>query len=84
MYDKYDKEIKRTMSSRVELINDNWVARSVTMMNLVSNRLSNMALVELYVDLDIRDDFLTQRTLTDSAYRETNLERLRAQIEKGD
>ena len=72
------------MSSRVELINDNWVARSVTMMNLVSNRLSNMALVELYVDLDIRDDFLTQRTLTDSAYRETNLERLRAQIEKGD
>jgi len=84
MYDKYDKEIKRTMSSRVELINDNWVARSLTMMNLVSNRLSNMALVELYVDLDIRDDFLTQRTLTDSAYRETNLERLRAQIEKGD
>jgi hypothetical protein len=84
MYDKYDKEIKRTMSARVELINDNWVARSVTMMNLVSNRLSNMALVELYVDLDIRDDFLTQRTLTDSAYRETNLERLRAQIEKGD
>ena len=84
MYDKYDKEIKRTMSSRVELINDNWVARSVTMMNLVSNRLSNMALVELYVDLDIRDDFLSQRTLTDSAYRETNLERLRAQIEKGD
>ena len=84
MYDKYDKEIKRTMSSRVELINDNWVARSVTMMNLVSNRLSNMALVELYVDLDVRDDFLTQRTLTDSAYREANLERLRAQIEKGD
>ena len=84
MYDKYDKEIKRTMASRVELINDNWVARSVTMMNLVSNRLSNMALVELYVDLDIRDDFLTQRTLTDSAYREANLERLRAQIEKGD
>jgi hypothetical protein len=84
MYDKYDKEIKRTMSSRVELINDNWVARSVTMMNLVSNRLSNMALVELYVDLDIKDDFLTQRTLTDSAYREANLERLRAQIEKGD
>jgi hypothetical protein len=54
------------------------------MMNLVSNRLSNMALVELYVDLDIKDDFLTQRTLTDSAYREANLERLRAQIEKGD
>lgn len=80
MYDKYGKEIKRSMSSRVELINDHWVARSVTMMNLVSNRLSNMALVEIYTDLQISNSFLTQRTLTDSAYRENELSRIRAQL----
>ena len=51
MYDKYGKEIKRVMASRVELVNDNWLARSITMMNLVSNRLSNMAFVEIYTDL---------------------------------
>lgn len=79
MYDKYGKEIKRLMASRVELVNDNWLARSVTMMNLVSNRLSNMAFVEIYIDLDINDAFLSQRTLTDTAYRETGLEQLRAQ-----
>ena len=81
MYDKYGKEIKRVMASRVELVNDNWLARSVTMMNLVSNRLSNMAFVEIYTDLDINDAFLTQRTLTDNAYRETGLEALRAQTQ---
>ena len=50
------------------------------MMNLVTNRLSNMAFVEIYTDLDIQDEFLTQRTLTDAAYRETELEKLRDQL----
>ena len=80
MYDRYDKEIKRLMASRVELVNDVWMSRSLTMMNLVTNRLSNMAFVEIYTDLSIDDEFLTQRTLTDAAYRETELEGLRAQL----
>lgn len=80
MYDRYDKEIKRLMASRVELVNDVWMSRSLTMMNLVTNRLSNMAFVEIYTDLSIDDEFLTQRTLTDAAYRETELESLRAQL----
>ena len=68
------------MASRVELVNDVWMSRSLTMMNLVTNRLSNMAFVEIYTDLTIDDEFLTQRTLTDGAYRETELESLRAQL----
>ena len=80
MYDQYGKEVKRLMASRVERVNDIWMARSLTMMNLVTNRLSNMAFVEIYTDLDIQDEFLTQRTLTDAAYRETELENLRAQL----
>ena len=81
MYDKYGKEVKRSIASRVELINNNWVSRSITMMNLVSNRLSNMALVEIYTDLKIDDEFLTQRTLTDTAYREAKLSQLRTQLD---
>ena len=81
MYDKYGKEVKRSIASRVELINNNWVSRSITMMNLVSNRLSNMALIEIYTDLKIDDEFLTQRTLTDTAYREAKLSQLRTQLD---
>ena len=81
MYDRYDKEVKRLMASRVELINKVWMARSLTMMNLVTNRLSNMAFVEIYTDVIIDDEFLTQRTLTDVAFRETELEKLRLTLD---
>lgn len=81
MYDQYDKEVKRLLGSRVELMNGIWVARSLTMMNLVTNRLSNMAFLEMHTGIDVPDEFLTQRTLTDTAFRETELERLRSQIQ---
>ena len=81
MYDQYDKEVKRLLSARVELVNDNWVARSLTMMNLVTNRLSNMAYVEINTGLEVDDDFLTQRTLTDVAFREAELDKLREEVQ---
>ena len=80
MYDQYDKEIKRMLGSRVEMMNGTWVARSLTIMNLVSNRLSNMAFLEMHTGIDVPDEFLTQRTLTDTAFREAELEKLRAQV----
>ncbi len=81
MYDQYGKEIKRLLASRVELINDVWMARSLTMMNLVTNRLSNMAILEIHTGIDIDDEFLTQRTLTDVAFRQRELAKLRAQVD---
>lgn len=81
MYDEHGREIKRLLASRVELVNGVWVARSLTMMNLVSNRLSNMAILEINTGIEVPEDFLTQRTLTDVAFRETELQKLRAQID---
>ena len=81
MYDRYDNEVKRLMASRVEQVNGVWLARSITMMNLVTNRLSNMAFTEINTGVAVADDFLTQRTLTDVAFREAGLQRLRAQVD---
>jgi hypothetical protein len=81
MYDQYDKEIKRLLASRVEQVNDVWMSRSLTMMNLVSNRLSNMAILEIHLGVDVEDEFLTTRTLTDVAFREAELQELRAQVD---
>ncbi len=80
MYDQYDREIKRMLGTRVEMMNGIWVTRSITMMNLVTNRLSNMAFLEMHTGIEVPDEFLTQRTLTDAAFRETELEKLRSQI----
>ncbi len=80
MYDRQSKEIKRLLTSKVAEIKGVWTARSQTMMNLVTNRLSNMARTEINTDISIPDDFLTQRTLTDVAFRETTLAKVRAQL----
>lgn len=81
MYDQHGREIKRLLASRVEQVHGVWVARSLTMMNLVSNRLSNMAILEINTGINVPEDFLTQRTLTDVAFRETELQKLREQID---
>lgn len=81
MYDQYGKEIKRMLSSRVEQIDGVWMARSLTMMNLVSNRLSNMAILEINTGITVEDEFLTQRTLSDVAFREAELQKLREQVQ---
>lgn len=80
LFDKYGKEIKRMLASKVEQINGVWTARSLTMMNLVTNRLSNIAILEINTGINIPIEFLTQRTLTDVAFRERELEKLRSQI----
>ncbi|MDP2284925.1 MAG: outer membrane lipoprotein-sorting protein [Pseudohongiella sp.] len=81
MYDRTGREIKRLMASRVEQVNGNWMARSLTMMNLVANRLSNMAILEINSGVEIPETFLTPRTLTDVAFREAELQRIRAQVQ---
>jgi hypothetical protein len=80
MYDKQAKEIKRLLTSKVDEIKGVWTARSQTMLNLVTNRLSNMVRTEINTGVSIPEDFLTQRTLTDVAFRETTLEKLRSQL----
>jgi len=81
MYDRQGREIKRLMASRIEQVNGVWTARSLTMMNLVANRLSNMAILEINTGIDVPETFLTPRTLTDVAFREAELSRIRAQVD---
>jgi len=79
MYDARGKEIRRVIADSIERVNGVWMARSVTIMNLVTNRLSNMKMQSLYFGVNIDPALLTQRALTDTAFRERHLDALRAQ-----
>ncbi len=79
MFDKYNNPIKRLEVGKVEKINDVWMGRSLTFFNTVSNRLTNMKLEAINFDMKIKEDFLTQRALTDQAFREKFLKDLRKQ-----
>ena len=79
MFDKYNNPIKKLEVGKVEKINNVWMGRSLTFFNTVSNRLTNMKLEAINFDIDIKEDFLTQRALTDQAFREKYLKDLRKQ-----
>lgn len=79
-YDKREKLNKRIMFKDIEQINGLWLARNVTVINLPEQRLSNMITDELAMGVDVDAEFLTQRTLSDFAYREKQLAELRRHI----
>ncbi len=76
-YDKRGKPFKQILFKDIEKINDYWLARDVTLINLQSQRLSNMKTESITMNVTVDDEFLTQRTLTDFAFREKTLEALR-------
>ena len=79
MYDKRGKEIRRIITGKVQKIKGVWLTRSITIMNLVTNRLSNMSLSAIHFGVSIDPELLTRRALTDKAFRERQLSALRAQ-----
>ncbi len=80
-YDKRGKLYKRTVFSNIKKINGLWVAKDATIMNLKSRRLSNMKTKNIALGIEVSDEFLSQRTLTDFAFREQHLSQLRLQVQ---
>ncbi len=80
-YDKRGKPFKRIVFGDVEKINGFWIARDLTLINLQSSYLSNMKTQAIAMGVAVEDEFLTQRTLTDFAFREKNLEALRKHLQ---
>ncbi|WP_119393758.1 outer membrane lipoprotein-sorting protein [Salinibius halmophilus] len=76
-----DNEVKRFQMASIEQVDGVWMARSITVLNLVANRLSNMKLDAIAPGIDADAQFLTQRALTDRAFREAGLDALRQQAE---
>ena len=80
-FNKRNERYKRMLFKNIVNINDIWMARDVTIMNLQTRRLSRMKTLEIALGVDVNPEFLTQRTLTDKAFREKNLRELRQFIQ---
>lgn len=82
-YDKRGDLFKRMVFSRFEqahsLEQDNklWRAREITLFNLRAQRLSTITTEKIAMGIEVDPEFLTERTLTDFAYREKVLQGLR-------
>lgn len=80
-YDKRGNEWKRIFAKDIEQIGGHWIARSLSVMNIRDRRISTLETDQITLDVEVEDNFLTQRTLTDLAYRERQLSALRKQAQ---
>ena len=78
LYDRQGKRVKRLIFRAIEVIDGIRVARRISVNNLLSRRRSLLEMTSISYNISISDDFLTQRTLTDGAFRESRLGQLRA------
>jgi hypothetical protein len=80
LYDRNGTLFKRLNAGNVEQINNVWVARKAEMNNLLTRRVTVMELTAIAYNIDVPNEFLAQRTLTDFAYREKTLAELRTHL----
>lgn len=80
LYNRHGKLYKQLTMRRIERIDNVWISRRMTMNNLSTRRVTNLELISVAFNMDVPDEFLTQRTLTDFAFRERNLGKLRQYI----
>lgn len=76
-FNRQGKKAKRISSSKVEQIDGIWTARQMLVNNLETGRMTVLTLETVAYNMDVQDDFLTQRTLTDRAFRERLLNQYR-------
>lgn len=81
-YDHDKKHVKQRIMKNIQFIDNNWLARNVTMNNMATSRVSMMQRMEVALNVEINDEFLTQRTLTDFAFRERYLSKYRTYLKK--
>lgn len=77
-FDKQGKAWKRIIARDIEQIAGHWIARDTQVFNMKSRRMSRLITEAITLGVEVDDEFLTQRTLTDMAFREQGLARLRA------
>jgi hypothetical protein len=79
LYDHNGDLYKQHIYQDFELIDNIWTARKALIINFSNNRLTINDVKYVGYNLKVADDFFTQRTFIDFAYRERNMEIFRKQ-----
>jgi hypothetical protein len=79
LYDHNGNLYKQHIYQDFELIDGIWTARKALIINFSNHRLTINDVKSVGYDVNVADDFFTQRTFVDFAYRERNMEIFRKQ-----
>ena len=78
LYDHRGVLCKRYTLSDYDEVDNVWLARKLMMNNLINHRVSTIYTKLAAYNIEIPDDFYSNRVLVDFVFREKNMERLRA------
>lgn len=76
LYDRQGRKVKQVSVGKIENIDGIWMARRMNVSNLQTKRRTTLNLEAIVYNVSVEDNFLTQRTLTDAAFREQYLSRV--------
>lgn len=73
-YDRSSRQYEQCTVLDVKQIGQVWMATNVTMNYFAKRRIATSAQPVVALNVDINEEFLSQRSLTDFAYRERNMQ----------
>ncbi len=77
IYDRRGRLVKQMMFSNYEEVKGIWVAKKMNMNNIQSKRISTMKINKIAMNIEVDPALLSKRTLTDGAFREQHLAKIR-------
>ncbi|RDZ28531.1 outer membrane lipoprotein-sorting protein [Lysobacter silvisoli] len=83
LYDRSGRHYKQYSVLETKQIGNVWMATKAVMNNLTKRRITNWEHTDVALNVDIDEEFLSQRSLTDFAYRERHMQVYRKYLTQG-
>ncbi|XLS29193.1 outer membrane lipoprotein-sorting protein [Flavobacteriaceae bacterium M23B6Z8] len=80
LYNKQGTLFKQLIAKKVDRIDGIWIVTKSAMINLSSRRITNYDVLSIIFNIDLEDEFFTQRAMTDFAYREKKMDEYRTKL----
>ena len=77
IYERTGRPVKHLIASDPVQIDGIWITKQLNVNNVQTRRITTMKIEQVVINPSINDELFTQRTLTDGAYREQQLQVLR-------
>ncbi|EDP94604.1 outer membrane lipoprotein-sorting protein [Kordia algicida OT-1] len=84
LYDRVGTLFKQLITKKVDRIDGVWIVTKSAMINLRSRRITNYDVLSIDFNLEIDDEFFTQRAMSDFAYREKKMNEYRNTLQEVD
>ena len=84
LYDRTDRHYKQYSVLEVKQFGKVWMATKAVMNNLTKRRITHWEHADVVLNVDIDEEFLSQRSLTDFAYRERHMQLYRKYLTQGE